>query len=71
MNPRDTIERLVWTVLAAAGGALAGVPLFDITAWEAAAIAGLSAGVNFVTIVARARLAVLPNPGDGLPGPNR
>lgn len=68
MNARDTLERLLWTVVAAAGGSLAGGLLFDVSAWQAAAIAGLSAAVNFATIVARARLAVLPNPGDGLPG---
>lgn len=70
MNFRDTIERLFWTVVAAAGGALIAPAVFgfDVSALEAAAIAGAGAGVNFVTIVARKRLSVLPDPGDGLPG---
>jgi hypothetical protein len=35
---------------------------------QAALAATASAGVNFLLLVARARLSVLPNPGDGLPG---
>lgn len=68
MNLRDTAERLVWTVVAAAGGNLIGAALFDYDVWKGAAAAGIGAAVNFVTIVARARLTALPDPGAGLPG---
>lgn len=70
MNLRDTFERLVWTFIAAAGGALVAPELFDvnISALQAAGIAGLAAVVNAVTVIARSRLAVLPDPGNGLPG---
>lgn len=33
-----------------------------------AAVAGIIAVVNLLALIARARLAVLPSPGDGLPG---
>jgi hypothetical protein len=62
------LERLVWTFVSAAGGALVAPAVlgFDVATWQAAAIAGFSAVVNAVTQVARYRLSVLPNPGDGL-----
>ena len=65
---RDLAERLVWTFVAAATGALAGAPLFDLEPWQAAALAGCAAVVDFVLLVARWRLRVLPSPGEGLPG---
>jgi len=68
MNVRDMSERLLWTVLAAFLGGLTVGGLVDISALDAALVAGATAGVNFLTIVARARLAVLPDPGAGLPG---
>jgi hypothetical protein len=68
MSIKDTLERLVWTVVAAAGAGLLAGPLISVSIWQGAAFAALTAAINFVTIVARARLAVLPNPGDGLPG---
>lgn len=34
----------------------------------AAAVAGLGALINAVLVIARWRLSVLPNPGEGLPG---
>lgn len=68
LSIRDSIERLVWTVVAAGGGSLIAGPLLGVSAWQAAGVAALSAGVNFVTILARSRLASLPNPGGGLPG---
>ena len=64
---RDFLERLIWTFFAASGGALAGAALFGWPAYEAAASAGLAAVVNAVTIFARWRLTVLPDPGAGLP----
>lgn len=68
MNLRDTLERLFWTVVAAALTNLGSVGILDIVAWKAAALAGINGAVTFVLVVARQRLAVLPNPGDGLPG---
>lgn len=68
MSLRDTLERLVWTVVAASGGALLAGPIVGVSAWQGAALVGLTAAINFVTIVGRARLAVLPDPGAGLPG---
>jgi hypothetical protein len=68
MNIRDTLERLFWTLVAAFLGALGVSDLIDISALQAALAAAASAGVNFLLLVARARLSVLPNPGDGLPG---
>lgn len=68
MNVRDTAERLVWTMLAAFLGALGVSDMIDITAVQAGLTAAASAGVNFLLIVARWRLSVLPEPGEGLPG---
>ena len=65
---RDLAERLFWTFVAAAGGALAGAALFGWAPWEAAATAGFASVVNALTIFARHRLTVLPDPGNGLPG---
>lgn len=67
MNFRDTIERLFWTLIAAFLGALTVSDLLDITAVQAGITAAASAGANFILLVARARLAVLPDPGEGLP----
>lgn len=67
MKIRDALERIVWTAVAAAGGNLAGMALLDVDVWTAAALTGLAAAINTVTLIARWRLSVLPNPGDGLP----
>lgn len=70
MNLRDTLERIVWTFIAAALGALGTneVLSLDLDAWQAAALAGGAAVTNLILLIARDRLAVLPSPGDGLPG---
>ena len=68
MNLRDTLERLFWTLLAAFLGALGVSDAIDISAVQAGIAAAAAAGVNFLLLVARARLAVLPEPGAGLPG---
>lgn len=70
MNVKDTVERIVWTFVAAALGSLGVNDLLslDLAVWQAAALAGGAAVVNLLTLIARARLAVLPNPGDGIPG---
>lgn len=65
---RDTLERLWWTFVAAATGNITAVALLDIAAWKMAVATGLVAAVNLVTIIARWRLSVLPDPGAGLPG---
>ena len=69
----DMVERLVWTFVAAFTSALVSPPVaqaaglnLSLTALEAAVLAGASAVVNFVTVVARWRLSVLPDPGAGL-----
>lgn len=67
MNIRDTAERLFWTLVAAFLGALTVSDLLDITALQAGITAAASAGANFLLLVARSRLSVLPDPGDGLP----
>ena len=68
MNVPQTLERLVWTAVAAAGGGLIGGPLLGVEVWQAAGVAALASVVNYVTLVARKRLSILPDPGDGLPG---
>lgn len=68
MNLRDTLERLVWTFVAGALGAVVGTAVIDIDLWQAAAVAGLGDVASLVLIIARTRLSVLPNPGAGLPG---
>lgn len=66
---RDTIERLFWTFVAAFGGGLVApalVPSIDVSAIQAAALAGVAAVVNAVTLLARWRLSVLPDPGQAV-----
>lgn len=66
----DMVERLVWTFVAAFTSALVSPPVaqaaglnLSLTALDAAVLAGASAVVNFITVVARWRLSVLPDPG--------
>jgi hypothetical protein len=68
MSVRDTLERLVWTMVAAFLGASAVGPVIDVSALEAGCTAAVIAAFNYLLLVARARLAVLPSPGEGLPG---
>jgi hypothetical protein len=68
VNLRDTAERLFWTLVAAFLGALGVSDVLDISTVDAALAATAAAGVNFLLLIARARLAVLPDPGAGLPG---
>lgn len=67
---RDLLERILWTFVAAFVGALTGAAVLslDVTALQAAAMAGLGAVANAVLVFARWRLSVLPDPGEGLPG---
>lgn len=66
-------ERLVWTFVSAFLGALVGASVLDVDvdAVQAAALAGLGAVANAVTLFARWRLSVLPDPGQGLVKPSR
>lgn len=84
IRARDLAERLFWTFVAAFLSSLLGAPVvvdvleavadvsIDISAGQAALVsatfAGLTAAGNFILLIARWRLTVLPNPGDGLPG---
>ena len=68
MNLRDSAERIFWSVLVAALTNFGSVDFLDIAAWKAAALAGINAAVTFLLLVARTRLSVLPDPGEGLPG---
>lgn len=67
---RDLLERLFWTFVSAFLGALTGSAVLDLglDAVQVAALAGLGAVANAVLLIARWRLSVLPNPGEGLPG---
>ena len=67
---RDLIERLFWTFVSAFVGALVGSAVLDlgVDALQAAAVAGIGAAANALTVFARWRLSVLPSPGEGLPG---
>lgn len=68
---RDLVERVVWTTIAAGLGALVAVPLISIDAFEAAIVAAFGGAVNAVLVIARWRLSVLPDPGQGLPPASR
>ena len=71
MNLRDTLERLGWTFVSAFGGIIVATDvadLFNTSTLKAAGAAGLVAAVNALTLIARSKVPVLPDPGDGLPG---
>lgn len=56
MNTNDIALRLFWTVVAAAGGALVAAKTLDVEAVKAAGFVGLTAAINFITLLARAQL---------------
>lgn len=84
IRARDLAERVFWSFVSGFLGSLLGVPLvldvienvahtqIDVSTSGAmlisATFAGLTAAANVVLVIARWRLSVLPNPGDGLPG---
>lgn len=70
MNYRDLAERCFWTFVSTFIGALIGsaVLSLDVSALQSAALAGIGAVLTVVSAFARDRLAVLPSPGEGLPG---
>lgn len=61
---RDTAERLFWTALSGALTAVA-VILTDLNAGYGPVIL---AAINYLLILVRRKMGVLPNPGEGLPG---
>lgn len=66
---RDTLERLFWTTFSAVTVAVLAAGPFDAIGWRDAALAAAGTTfVNWVTLVARDRLAVLPDVGTGVPG---
>lgn len=84
IRARDLLERVFWSFVSGFLGSLLGAPAviaviegvadteLDIPALGlvviSAVFAGLTAAANVVSVIARWRLSVLPNPGDGLPG---
>jgi hypothetical protein len=68
IRARDLAERVAWSVVQAAIANLGAAAVFNIDAWKAAALAGITGGVAVVSVIARWRLSVLPDPGAGLPG---
>ncbi len=71
---RDLAERTVWTGIQAGTAALAASPVaaavLDVEVWRAAlALSGgaaLTAVLTAVSVIARYRLSILPDPGSGL-----
>lgn len=68
MKLRDTLERMFWTVVSACLGALPAAPVLNVDLWRMEAGVAFTAASSFLLLVARSRLAVLPDPGSGLPG---
>lgn len=60
MSLQDLGNRLLWTVVAAVGAAAPVAALLDVSAWKAAVFAGATSAINLVTLVARRKLAELP-----------
>ena len=68
MNIPVVLEKLFWTFVAAVLTNLGSAAILDLDVWKAAVLSGVNAATTFVLLVARYRLAVLPDPGHGLPG---
>lgn len=84
IRARDLAERVFWSFVSGFLGSLLATPVMldvienvakveiDVTTMGAvvisAAFAGFTAAANAVLVVARWRLSVLPDPGEGLPG---
>jgi len=60
MNMKDIGLRLFWTIVAAGGGALVAANTLDIEAVKAAGFVGLTAAINFITLIARAKVSTSP-----------
>ena len=52
--------RTMWSAIAAVLGSMAGAAVFDVTAWKAAAIAGVQTVMSALLIYARAQADRLP-----------
>lgn len=68
MKIRDAAERVFWSGVSGVLGGITMTSLFNVATWKGAAAGGLTAVINAVLVYARARLSVLPAPGQGLPG---
>lgn len=76
MSIAQYLEHLFWTVVLAFVNALVAPPILDkipgvelsIDVLGAAVFAAAIAFLEWIILVARVRLAVLPSPGQGLPG---
>ena len=60
MQSKDIALRLFWTIVAASGGALVAAQALDVEAVKAAGFVGLTAAINFITLLARAQLGETP-----------
>jgi hypothetical protein len=61
---KDAIERIIWTLIAAAGGGLATVNIdFIPERWRPIAFLVFTAIANALTVLARNELSILPDPG--------
>ena len=63
MNWRDTAERLLWTAVAAFGSTATAAGTIGISVLQAGLLAAWTAVWTFLLLLARTRLAVLPDPG--------
>lgn len=68
MKIRDLLERCIWTVVAASLTNLGALAVLDLALLEALLLAGVNGFVTYLLVIARWRLSVLPDPGQGLPG---
>lgn len=68
MKWQQVAERIVWTAVQAAIGNVTVAAVFDVAFWKMGLASAAAAALAAVSIVARRRLAILPDPGDGLPG---
>lgn len=66
----DAAERLFWTLVVTTLSAVTTVQVLDLSvkAWQIAVMQAITAAVQLVLQYGRQRLAVLPDPGQGLPG---
>lgn len=64
MNWKDFAERMLWTFVVAAFSNVTAASLMEVDQVKAAAMTGLAAVVQAVTLIARTRLSALPTPGE-------
>lgn len=54
------LNKLMWTVIQSVGGSLSGAAIFGVAAWKAAALAGCTSAIAYLTLEARRRLEPTP-----------